>query len=133
MDHAILLPVGRLPVFLLADTVVRGSGQGEAVALDKHTPAVVVTLSITRILQQESLQVSIWGSTDGERCRRLSAFPPKSYCGTYTMPLDLSREIHFLRIEWSTTRWRADAAEPIFGFQVELTAAENPRVLAAGQ
>jgi hypothetical protein len=48
----------------------------------------------------------------------LQAFPRKSYCGTYSMLLDLSRwrEIRYLRAEWRMSRWGGGEITPLFGF-----------------
>ena len=55
-----------LPVFLLPETTMREAGEGSALNLGgSQGRMVLLTLGITRIIEQESLDVSIWGSTDG--------------------------------------------------------------------
>lgn len=112
-----------VPAFLLSDNVVRNDGNGAPVPIDPGRRSLLeITLGITRVLEKESLQVSIWGSADGETWWRLRAFPPKSYCGNYTLLLDLSPhpEVRFLRANWSMSRWSLADEGPVFGFSIEV-------------
>src|SRR6266852_3109836 len=97
-----------LSKFFLPETVARVDGSGAAIALKaaSGTP-LLLTLGITRILEQESLDVSIWGSADKANWQPMAAFPQKFYCGTYSTFLDLSRrpEIRYLRAQYKMGRW----------------------------
>ena len=88
----------------------------------KRGKLLVLTLGITRIIEQESLEVSIWGSGDGEKwgLRPLATFPPKFYCGIYSMLLNLSSkpDLRFVRVTWRMSRWSKGEAMPMFGFYV---------------
>ena len=109
-----------LPQFLLPETVARQDGMGSEIAFDSKI--VQLTLGITRIIAQESLEVSVWGSADGLRWRLLVAFPQKFYCGTYSTHLDLTRheDVRYLRAQWKMGRWthcsNHDDRAPLFGF-----------------
>ena len=107
-----------LPQFLLPETVARQDGVGPEIALEISDTAVLLTLGITRIIEQEMLDVSIWGSPDGRVWEPLASFPQKFYCGTYSMVLDLSRspEARFLRVQWKMGRWTQGEPKPLFGF-----------------
>jgi hypothetical protein len=87
-----------------------GASQGEPLTL---------TLGITRIIEQESLDVSIWGSADQTNwgAKPLAAFPPKFYCGVYQLPLDLSAhpEVRYLKAQWKVDRWGRGTPAPLFG------------------
>ena len=109
-----------LPRFLLPETVARQDGSGSEIALENSGTPVLLTLGITRIIEQEDLDVSIWGSPDGKQWRHVAAFPQKSYCGTYSMVLDLARhpEIRHLRTQWKMGRWGGGELGPLFGFYV---------------
>jgi len=110
-----------MPAFLLPEEIVHEDGQGAHVALDQPCgERLQLTLGITRILERESLSVSIWGSADGKEWRTLAAFPRKSFCGTYTLTLDLSphRDIRFLRAQWKMHRWSGQESKPLFSFYV---------------
>jgi hypothetical protein len=120
--------------FLFPETVVRDDGTGYAVELaTAQGTALEITLGITRIQEQESLDVSIWGSADGSDwgAKPLSAFPQKFYCATYPVLLDLSAhpEVRFLRVEWKMNRWGRGDPKPLFAFYV--FAEQTADVLAA--
>ena len=107
-----------LPQFLLPETTVREAGSGADLDLGQpQEGALVLTLGITRIIEQESIDVSIWGSTDGQDwgAKPLVSFPQKFYCGTYQMLLDLSeRPVKFLRAKWQVNRWGKGDLKPLF-------------------
>src|ERR1700750_1099848 len=107
-----------LPEFLVAETTVREAGTGPAMVLDQPGGTLVLTLGITRIIEQESIDISIWGSTDGTDwgTKALVTFPQKFYCGTYQIILDLSDrpEIKYLRTKWQVNRWGKGDPKPLF-------------------
>jgi hypothetical protein len=114
-----------LTAVLLPDTVARQNGAGAPIALESNNNKVVLTLGITRILEQECLHLAIAGSADGAHWRKLAEFPPESYCGTYVMRLDLSaaRDVRYLRVEWKVERLAACDTPPLFEFSVRAAAA----------
>jgi hypothetical protein len=110
-----------LPNFLLPESIARSDGMGPETDLGpKRGKLLVLTLGITRILEQESLEVTVWGSTDGENwgSRPLATFPPKFYCGIYSILLNLvSRpDVQFLRVQWKMSSWSRQVFTPMFGF-----------------
>ncbi len=110
-----------LPSFLLEETLAQQDGSGPAVALGESAgKPVQLTLGINRIIEQESLDVMILGSVDGENWGTdpLIAFPQKFYCGTYPLTLDLSRhtDVRFIRVQWKIGRWGRGQQAPLFGF-----------------
>jgi hypothetical protein len=112
-----------LPGFLLPETTVREAGDGSGLDLgDAQGRVLLLTLGITRIIEQQSLDVSVWGSTDGAEwgAKPLLGFPQKFYCGTYQILLDLTRhpDVKFLRVKWSAQRWGKGDGKPLFGFYV---------------
>lgn len=112
-----------LPGFLLPETTVREAGDGSELDLgDAQGRVILLTLGITRIIEQESLDVSIWGSADGKEwsTKPILGFPQKFYCGTYQILLDLTRhaDVKFLRVKWSAQRWGKGETKPLFGFYI---------------
>ena len=112
-----------LPQFLLPETTVREAGTGPDLDLGENRGiCLVLTLGITRIIEQESIDLSIWGSTDGENwgTKALAAFPQKFYCGTYQIVLDLSdrSDVGHLRVKWAVNRWGKGDPKPLFGIYV---------------
>jgi hypothetical protein len=82
------------------------------------------TLTVTDQIEQESLDVSIWGSADGQDFgkRPLLKLPQQFYGGTTKMVLDVSfrPEVKFLRARWELNRWGRVAPTPIFVASLEL-------------
>jgi len=108
-----------LPEFLLPETTIREAGAGPVISLgDNQGGALLLTLGITRILEQECLDLSIWGSADGTDwgVKPLVTFPQKFYCGTYQMVLDLSEqpEVRHVRAKWQVVRWGKGDSKPLF-------------------
>jgi hypothetical protein len=105
--------------FLLPETKIEANGSGPALALESSAgKTLLLTLGITKIVEQESLDVAIWGSPDGTAWgdKPLTAFPQKFYMGTYTMLLDLSGkpEIQHLQARWQASRWGVGPTKPMF-------------------
>lgn len=112
-----------LPAFILPETTIREAGTGPALDLgNTQGGLVLLTLGITRIIEQESLDVSVWGSADNAEwgAKPLIAFPQKFYCGTYQVVLDLSHhpEIKYLRVKWQANRWGRSESKPLFSLYV---------------
>jgi len=112
-----------LPGFLLPETTIREAGNGSELDLgDMRGRVLLLTLGITRIIEQESLDVAVWGSADGKEwgAKPLVSFPQKFYCGTYQILLDLTEhsDLRFLRANWTVQRWGKGDNKPLFGFYV---------------
>jgi len=110
-----------LPSFLLPECVQHVDGESEPLAIGAAKgKLLVLNLGITRIIEQESLDVTIWASADGEGWgdRPIASFPQKFYCGTYTILLDLSQhpEVAHLKAKWKMSRWGRGEPKPLFGF-----------------
>jgi hypothetical protein len=125
-----------LPGFILPETTIREAGNGPVIELGElASPLVLLTLGITRIIEQESIDVSIWGSADGEDwgSKPVIAFPQKFYCGTYQILLDLARhpEAKYLKAKWQAQRWGRGEPKPLFGIYIFAQSMKN-QVLAVG-
>jgi len=112
-----------MPAFILPETTIREAGTGPALDLGKSQGGLVLlTLGITRIIEQQSLDVSVWGSADNAEwgAKPLIAFPQKFYCGTYQVLLDLSRHpgVKYARVKWQASRWGKGDPKPLFSFYV---------------
>ncbi len=104
-------------------TVVREKGDGPAIDISSAGARMfLLTLRITRIIEQQALDISVWGSPDGTNfgAKALASFPQKFYTGEHPLLLDLSGqpEIKFLRAHWEVNRWGRGAEPPMFEFQV---------------
>ena len=116
MSESVLVPAG---------TVATTKGDGQAVDVSGATSRVfLATLSITRIIEQESLDVSIFGSPDGTtwESKSIAAFRQEFYTGETPLLLDLSAHPHvkFVRAHWEMARWGRGTETPMFEFGVTL-------------
>jgi hypothetical protein len=115
-------PTGKtpmLPEFLLPETTIREAGTGPVLDLSEQAGrTLVLTLGLTRIIEQESIDVSIWGSADSADwgAKPLASFPQKFYCGTYQIVLELSGcpSVKYLRAKWQANRWGRGEPKPLF-------------------
>jgi hypothetical protein len=102
-----------------ADTKLESNAEGAAFDISESVSRTFFcTLTITDQLEQESLDVSIWGSPDGENFGKtpLLKLPQQFYRGTTKMVLDVSlkSDIKFLRAKWELNRWGRVAPQPMF-------------------
>jgi hypothetical protein len=109
--------------FLVPETQVEKDGAGPALDLGSSAGGpIALNLGITKILEQESLDLSVWGSADGKEwgAKPLAAFPQKFYDGTYTILVDLSAhpEVRYLQARWKVARWGVGSTQPSFTFYV---------------
>jgi hypothetical protein len=108
-----------LPGFILEETTIRDGGTGPEVDLgDARASVILLTLGITRIIEQESLDVAVWGSADKLEwgAKPVMSFPQKFYCGTYQILLDLRSlpDIRYLRVKYQPHRWGKGDPKPLF-------------------
>jgi hypothetical protein len=108
-----------------AKTVATAKGDGAAVEVSSFTNRVfLVTLAITKIIEQESLDVSIQGSPDGAAWdpKSIASFPQKFYCGESPLLLDLTahHSVKFVRAHWEVARWGRGTETPMFEFGVTM-------------
>jgi hypothetical protein len=112
-----------LPNYLLRETIAGSQNTGPAVDLGNPSgKLLVLTLGITRIVERETLEVSVWGSPDGENWgnKPLVSVPPKFYCGVYSVLLNLASrpDVRKLRVQWKVNHWGRGGTAPMFGFYV---------------
>ena len=106
-------------------TVVSAKGDGPAVDISSASHRVfLATLNITNVIEQEALDVSLYGSADGTGWTQkpLDSFPQKFYRGQHPLLLDLTAQpdVKFLRAHWEVNRWGRGDATPNFEFSVRL-------------
>jgi len=107
------------------NTEVSAKGDGAPVDVGSAANRVfLLSLNITDIVEQESLDVSIYGSTDGVAwgAKPLTYFPQKFYRAEHPMLLDLTAhpEVKFLRAHWEVARWGRGTEIPMFKFGVSI-------------
>jgi hypothetical protein len=112
-----------LPSFIFPETTVEAKGNSEPLDLGESAGSVLLlTLGILEVVEQESLDIAIWGSADGEDWGEepLRAFPQKFYDGTSQILMDLgpTPDVKFLRADWKVHRWGVGSTTPMFRFYV---------------
>src|SRR5436309_820084 len=101
------------------ETRMEASADGASFNISESaTRTFLCRLTVTEQIEQESLDVSIWGSADGETWpkRPLLKLPQQFYRGTTKLVLDLSLrpEVKFIRARWELNRWGRVAPVPMF-------------------
>ncbi len=102
-----------------ADTRMEASADGASFNISESASRTFLCrLTVTDQIEQESVDVSIWGSADGETWpkRPLLKLPQQFYRGTTKLVLDLSLrpEVKFIRARWDLNRWGRVAPTPMF-------------------
>jgi len=112
--------------FLVPDkTTVSAKGDGPAIEISGAAHRVfLLTLHITNVVEQESLDVSIHTSADGTAWspKPLTSFPQKFYRGQHPLLVDLGTQpdVKFLRAHWEVNRWGRGSETPMFEFHVTM-------------
>ena len=112
-------------VLVAEKTVVSAKGDGPSVDVSGVAGRVfLLTLEITKIIEQESLEVSVSGSADDAAwgAKPVVGFPQKFYRGQYPLLLDLTAhpDVKFVRAHWEVARWGRGVETPMFEFGVKL-------------
>jgi hypothetical protein len=115
-----------LDAFLVpANTVV--TAKGDSQPLDISTAAsrsFLLTLSISAIVEQEAVEISVFTSTDGATWdpKPTALLTQKFYVGEYPLLVDLSSapEAKFVRAHWEVNRWGRGSTAPRFEMAVRL-------------
>lgn len=109
-----------------ANTRMESNGEGASFDISSSaTRTFLCLLTVADQLEQESLDVSIYGSADGTTWtpKPLLKLPQQFYRGNTKMVLDLSlrSEIKFIRARWELNRWGRGTPLPMFVAGFELT------------
>ncbi len=106
-------------------TIASARGDGSAVDISGAGSRVfLLNLHIANIIEQESLDVSVYGSADGTAwsAKPLASFPQKFYRGEHPLLLDLSSQadVKSVRAHWEVGRWGRGTDTPMFEFSVSI-------------
>lgn len=108
------------------NTKMESNGEGASFDISSSsTRTFLGLLTVADQIEQESLDVSIYGSADGAAWtpKPLLKLPQQFYRGHAKMILDLSLrpEIKFVRANWEVNRWGRGAPLPMFVAGLELS------------
>lgn len=115
-----------LDAYLLPEkTVITAKGDSQPLAIEAASNRVfLLTLSITSVVEQESIEVSVFTSADGAtwEAKPIASLPQKFYIGEYPALLDLTAaaEAKFVRAHWEVSRWGRGSETPMFEFNVTI-------------
>lgn len=106
-------------------TAATAKGDSDPVDVSAASTRIfLLTLEISKIIEQESLEVSIYGSVDGSTWnpKPIVSFPQKFYCGESPLLLDLTGhpDVKVVRAHWEVARWGRGAETPMFEFGITL-------------
>jgi len=107
------------------NTKMETNGDGASFDVSQSaTRTFLCELTVSDQIEQESLDVSIYGSADGETWTKnpLLKLPQQFYRGKTKLILDLSLrpEVKFIRARWELNRWGRGAPLPMFVAGLEL-------------
>src|SRR5271157_4759412 len=90
-------------------TIVTAKGDGAALDVSAASSSVfLVTLSVTDVIEQESIEITLFTSADGTtwEAKAAASFPQHFYVGEYPLLADLSAATgaKFLRAHWEANR-----------------------------
>jgi len=101
------------------DTRLEEKGDGEVVDISASvTRTFFCTMVITEQIEQEALDLSIWGSADGQNwgTHPLLKLPQRFYRGETRAVLELAfrPDVKFIRARWELNRWGRGTPLPMF-------------------
>lgn len=117
-------------------SIITAKGDGPAVEVSSATNRVfLLTLDISHVIEQESIEVTIFTSIDGEAWspKPVLSFPQKFYREQTPMLLDLTAhaDVKFIRAHWEVNRWGRGTDAVMFEVSLELR--EVPAEILAAQ
>lgn len=100
-------------------TVITAKGDGAGLDISSaESRMFVLTLAISSVVEQESLELSLFTSGDGTvwDSKPVATLPQKFYLGEYPLLVDLSAnpEAKFVRAHWEVNRWGRGPTTPRF-------------------
>src|SRR5208283_2267792 len=122
-----------IDAFLIAEkTLITAKGDSEPLDVSgASNTAFLATLSVTKIVEQESIELSFFTSADGAtwEAKPVASLPQKFYVGEYPLLVDLSKSsgAKYLRAHWEVARWGRGPVSP--NFEVSLRVREIPAEL----
>jgi hypothetical protein len=109
-----------LDAFLVPEkTVVTAKGDSEALDVSAAAnPIFLLTLSIHEVVEQESIEITLFTSEDGTtwEAKPAATVPQKFYVGEYPLLVDLRSvpNARFVRTHWDVNRWGRGSTTPKF-------------------
>ncbi len=115
-----------IDAFLVPEkSVVTAKGDSQPVDVSSAAnPVFLLTLSIAKVVEQESIEVNVFTSADGTTWETTSVgtLSQKFYPGEYPLLVDLSTmpAAKFVRAHWDVSRWGRGAGGANFELSLRL-------------
>jgi len=97
------------------------SAKGDSQPLDiseAGSRVFLFTLTISSVVEQESIEVSLYTSSDGATwdAKPVASLPQKFYPGDYPLLVEMSQSpaAKFIRAHWEVSRWGRGSTTPNF-------------------
>jgi hypothetical protein len=109
-----------LDAFLVPEkTVITAKGDGDALDVSGvANPVFLVTLSVNEVVEQESIEITVFTSADGTtwEAKPVATLTQKFYPGDYPLLVDLTAtpNTKFVRAHWDVNRWGRGPTTPRF-------------------
>ncbi len=126
-----------IDAFLVPEkTIVTAKGDSAPLDVSAATnPIFLVTLSITDVVEQESIEITLFTSPDGTTwdAKAIATLPQRFYVGAYPLLLDLSSApgAKFVRAHWEVNRWGRGPASAKFEFGLRIREVSREALLDA--
>ncbi len=106
-------------------TAITTKGDSQSVDVSEAGSRVfLLTLSITSVVEQESIELSVFTSADGTTwdAKPVAALAQKFYPGEYPLLVDLTSapQAKFVRAHWDVVRWGRGPTAPKFDIALRL-------------
>ena len=127
-----------LDVFLVpAKTLVTAKGDSDPADIGSvSSTTFLVALTISGIVEQEAIELSVFTSADGTtwEAKPVASLPQKFYPGEYPLLVDLSQlpNAKFLRAHWEVNRWGRGPTTPRFEIGIRLREVPREMLVEAG-
>ena len=112
-----------IDVQLVPKSLVSANGNGAPVEIAAVTNRVfLVTVEMTRTLEQQALEVALEWSADGAAWGQMAVLPQQFYPGDAELALDLRKlpEVRWVRARWKLERWGRGSTDVQCEFSVSL-------------
>ncbi|MGB7553258.1 MAG: hypothetical protein WBM04_02735 [Candidatus Korobacteraceae bacterium] len=109
-----------LDAFLVPEkTVITAKGDSDALDISGvANPVFLVTLSVNEVVEQESIEITVFTSTDGTtwEAKPVATLTQKFYPGDYPLLVDLTAapNAKVVRAHWDVNRWGRGPTTPRF-------------------
>lgn len=126
-----------LDAFLIPEkSVVIAKGDSEALDVSAASnPVFLVTLSVNEVVEQESIEITLFTSADGTtwEAKPVATLTQKFYVGEYPLLVDLTAtpNAKFVRAHWDVNRWGRGSTTPKFVCGVRIREVPQEALLEA--